>query len=123
MTPSKGEFLRRKHHWGSLGRSSNGANGAPDIRFVVQPGAQRAEQALVTEAPRRQTVRIWVSYDSRMECGVIATVIEDLEYFRDHWQGSVPDPDIRRGAATIRRLLVEYQLGIAVRLCARQCHH
>jgi len=37
----------------------------------------------------------------------IKYVAEDLEYLRDGWGPAIPDPDIRRGSAVLRRLLVE----------------
>jgi hypothetical protein len=49
----------------------------------------------------------------------LATVIEDLEHFRDVWTGTLPDPDIRRGSATLRRLLVEGEYGTAWRALGR----
>lgn len=37
----------------------------------------------------------------------IKYIAEDLEYLRDGWGPDIPDPDIRRGSAVLRRLLVE----------------
>jgi hypothetical protein len=37
----------------------------------------------------------------------IKIVAEDLEYLRDGWGPDIPEPDIRRGSAILRRLLVE----------------
>ena len=45
----------------------------------------------------------------------IRTVVEDLEYLRDTWTGTIPDTEIRRGSAILRRLLVEDELGRAWR--------
>ena len=45
----------------------------------------------------------------------LAVVVEDLEYLRDQWSDSVADPEIRRGSALLRRLLVEDQFGRAWR--------
>jgi len=37
----------------------------------------------------------------------LSVVIEDLEHLRDEWGPNIQDPDIRRGSAVLRRLLVE----------------
>ena len=42
-------------------------------------------------------------------------VAQDLEYLRDDWGPDTPDPDIRRGSAVLRRLLVEDVYGAAWR--------
>lgn len=43
------------------------------------------------------------------------TVIEDLEFFRDEWEGDISEAAVRRGSAILRRLLVEGNLGKAWR--------
>ena len=50
-----------------------------------------------------------------MDTGQICTVVEDLEYLRDVWKDTIPDAEIRRGSAALRRLLVEDELGRAWR--------
>jgi hypothetical protein len=45
----------------------------------------------------------------------LRTVSEDLQFLRDGWGPDIPDPDIRRGSATLRRLLVEDAYGQAWR--------
>ena len=54
-----------------------------------------------------------------MQIDALATVIEDLEHFRDVWTGTLPDPDIRRGSASLRRLLIEGEYGAAWRALGR----
>lgn len=48
--------------------------------------------------------------DEQIKC-----IAEDLEYLRDGWGPGVTDPDIRRGSAVLRRLLVESSYGQAWR--------
>lgn len=38
----------------------------------------------------------------------IKYIAEDLEYLRDAWKPDIAEPDIRRGSAVLRRLLVEF---------------
>ncbi|WP_144395603.1 hypothetical protein [Pleionea sediminis] len=38
----------------------------------------------------------------------IKYIAEDLEYLRDGWSPDINEPDIRRGSAVLRRLLVEF---------------
>lgn len=42
-----------------------------------------------------------------MDTESLQIIREDLEFLRDQWGPEMPDPDIRRGSATLRRLLVE----------------
>ena len=37
----------------------------------------------------------------------IQTVVEDLEYLSSDWVKDISDPEVRRGSAILRRLLVE----------------
>jgi hypothetical protein len=46
-------------------------------------------------------------------------VSEDLEYLADEWNASIADSALRRGSATLRRLLVADDLGRAWRLTGR----
>jgi len=45
----------------------------------------------------------------------IKVIIEDIEYLRDHWSEGATDPELRRGSAVLRRLVVEKYLGHAWR--------
>ena len=45
----------------------------------------------------------------------IQVVVEDIEYLRAGWGGSLSDPEARRGSAVLRRLLVENAYGDAWR--------
>lgn len=45
----------------------------------------------------------------------IEVVIEDIEYLRDHWAEGASGPELRRGSAVLRRLVVEKYLGHAWR--------
>lgn len=51
-------------------------------------------------------------YLSRKE---IEVIIEDIEYLRDNWAEGATDPELRRGSAVLRRLVVEKYLGHAWR--------
>lgn len=50
-----------------------------------------------------------------MDDDALRTVGEDLQFLRDGWGPDIPDPDIRRGGATLRRLLIENAYGQAWR--------
>lgn len=45
----------------------------------------------------------------------LRVVAEDIQYFQDRWYGDIPEPEIRRGAAILRRLLIEDAIGEAWR--------
>ncbi|MBZ2169331.1 hypothetical protein [Marinobacter sp. F4216] len=45
----------------------------------------------------------------------VEVVIEDIEYLRDQWAEGATDPELRRGSAILRRLVVEKYLGHAWR--------
>lgn len=50
-----------------------------------------------------------------MDASSLAVIAEDLEHLRDDWSPEISEPDIRRGSAVLRRLLVEQELGRAWR--------
>jgi hypothetical protein len=50
-----------------------------------------------------------------MDTESLRTVIEDLEHLKEGWGPDISDPDIRRGSAVLRRLLVEDAYGQAWR--------
>jgi hypothetical protein len=50
-----------------------------------------------------------------MDSEQIKYIAEDLEYLRGGWSPDIPDPDIRRGSAVLRRLLVEFSYSKAWR--------
>ena len=51
----------------------------------------------------------------RYEANDIQVVVEDLEYLRADWGGTISNPVVRRGSALLRRLLVENAYGNAWR--------
>ncbi|MEQ8693913.1 MAG: hypothetical protein RIC85_01120 [Gammaproteobacteria bacterium] len=50
-----------------------------------------------------------------MDNDQLRSVAEDLEYLKEDWHPEITEPDIRRGSATLRRLLVEDAYGKAWR--------